>query len=101
MQINFNGSKSIDRVVVYTLQDNFPSPVEPTDTRRSTCTGSRTLRSKDAVAAQWVPLATVSNNTLVKRTVTFAAFTTDAIRVVVTNALASYARITEIEAWGQ
>ena len=49
---------------------------------------------------QWVPLATVSNNTLVKRTVTFAAFTTDAIRVVVTNALASYARITEIEAWG-
>ena len=47
-----------------------------------------------------MPLATVSNNTLVKRTVTFAAFTTDAIRVVVTNALASYARITEIEAWG-
>ena len=50
--------------------------------------------------AAWVPLATVSGNTLVKRTVTFAAFTTDRIRVNVTNALASYARITEIEAWG-
>ena len=26
VQINFNGSKSIDRVVVYTLQDNYAEP---------------------------------------------------------------------------
>ena len=31
VQIDFNGSKTIDRVVVYTLQDNYSSPVEPTD----------------------------------------------------------------------
>jgi hypothetical protein len=37
---------------------------------------------------------------LVKRTVSFAAFTTDRIRVNITNALASYSRLTEIEAWG-
>ena len=48
----------------------------------------------------WVTLATVSGNNLVKRSVTFAAFTTDRIRVNVTNALAGYSRITEIEAWG-
>ncbi len=32
VQINFNGSKTINRVVVYTLQDNYTAPVEPTDT---------------------------------------------------------------------
>ena len=37
----------------------------------------------------WVTLATVTGNNLVKRTVTFTAFTTDRIRVNVTNALAS------------
>ncbi|MBK8568780.1 MAG: fibronectin type III domain-containing protein [Nitrosomonadales bacterium] len=45
------------------------------------------------------PLATVSGNNLVKRTVNFAAFTTDRIRVNVTSALSSHSRITEIEAW--
>src|SRR5262249_19305539 len=32
-QINFNGAKTIDRVVVYTLQDNYLNPVDPTDTQ--------------------------------------------------------------------
>ena len=49
----------------------------------------------------WVTLATVSGNNLVKRSVTFTAFTTDRIRIKVTSALGSYSRITEIEAWGQ
>jgi hypothetical protein len=48
----------------------------------------------------WVTLGTVAGNNLVKRTVSFAAFTTDRIRVNVTNALASSSRITEVEAWG-
>ena len=30
VQITFNGSKTIDRVVVYSLQDNYTQPVEPT-----------------------------------------------------------------------
>ena len=48
----------------------------------------------------WIVLASASGNNLVKRTLTFAAFTTDRIRVKVGNALASYSRIIEIEAWG-
>ena len=48
----------------------------------------------------WVTLGTVTGNTLVKRTVTFPAYTTSRIRILVTNALAGYARITEVEAWG-
>ena len=29
VQINFNGSKTIDHVIVYSMQDNFASPVDP------------------------------------------------------------------------
>ena len=43
---------------------------------------------------------TVTGNNLVKRTVSFAAYATDRIRINVTNAMASSSRITEIEAWG-
>jgi len=49
--------------------------------------------------AAWVTLGAVSGNNLVKRTVSFAAFSTDRIRLNITGALASYSRITEIEAW--
>ena len=31
VQINFNGQKAIDHVVVYSVQDNFQNPVEPDD----------------------------------------------------------------------
>ena len=48
----------------------------------------------------WVTLATVTGNNLVKRTVNFAPFATDRIRVNVNSALGSYSRITELEAWG-
>ena len=37
---------------------------------------------------------------LVKRSVSFAAFTTTKIRINITNALGSYSRLTEVEAWG-
>jgi hypothetical protein len=45
-------------------------------------------------------LGSVSGNNLVKRTVSFSAFTTDRIRLNITGALYSYARVTEVEAWG-
>jgi hypothetical protein len=49
---------------------------------------------------KWITLATVSGNNLVKRSVNFSAFTTTRIRIRITAALASFSRITEIEAWG-
>src|SRR5207245_9677076 len=32
LQVNFSASQSINRVVVYSVQDNYQNPVEPTDT---------------------------------------------------------------------
>ena len=100
VQINFNGSKTLDRVVVYTVQDNYNNPVEPTDTMTFSLYGVTDFTVQGWNGSAWVTLGTVSGNNLVKRTVSFTAFTTDRIRVNITNALASYSRITEIEAWG-
>jgi hypothetical protein len=44
-------------------------------------------------------LGSVSNNNLVKRTVTFAPYSTNAIRIRVTQALAQFSRLVEVEAW--
>jgi hypothetical protein len=100
VQINFSGSKTIDRVVVYTLQDNYTAPVEPTDSMTFTLYGITAFTVQGKQGSQWRTLATVSGNNLVKRTVTFAPFTTSQIRIRITAALASYSRITEVEAWG-
>ena len=100
VQINFGGTKTVDRVVVYTLQDNYTTPIEPTDTLTFSTWGVTGFTVQGWNGSAWITLATVSGNNLVKRTVNFAAFTTDRIRVNVTSALSSHSRITEIEAWG-
>ncbi len=100
VQINFAGSKTINRVVVYTVQDNYANPVEPTDTMTFSLYGITAFTVQGWNGSAWVNLASVSGNNLVKRTVNFSAYTTDRIRISVTGGLASYSRITEVEAWG-
>jgi len=100
VQINFNGQKTIDHVIVYTLQDNFATPVDPPNNMTFTLYGVTAFQVQGWNGAAWVNLgAAVAGNNLVKRTVNFAAFTTNMIRVNVTAGLANYARIVEIEAW--
>jgi hypothetical protein len=101
VQINFAGAKTIERVVVYTIQDDDRNPIEPTDSTTFDQDGIRDFSVQGWKNNAWVTLATVSNNNLVKRSVTFAPFKTDRIRVNVTKALNLYSRIVEIEAWGQ
>ncbi len=100
VEIDFNGSKTIDHVVVYTVQDNWQNPIEPTDTQTFSLWGVTDFTVQGWNGSAWVTLASVSGNNLVKRTVNFASTTTSRIRINVTNALASYSRITEIEVWG-
>jgi len=101
VQINFNGQKPISRVVVYTLQDNYRNPVEPTDTTTFSAYGVTAFDVQGWNGSTWVVLAHVTGNNLVKRTVSFAAYTTDRIRISITGSKDGvWSRITEIEAWG-
>jgi len=99
VQINFSGTQSINQVIVYTLQDNFANPVDPSATLTFTQYGVTDFQVQGWNGAAWITLGSVSGNNLVKRTVSFAAFSTRRIRINITGALASYSRITEIEAW--
>ena len=86
VQINFDGSKTIDHVVVYTVQDNYANPVEPTDTMTFSLYGITAFTVQGWNGSAWVNLGSVSGNNLVKRTVNFSAYTTDRIRINVTAA---------------
>ena len=101
VQINFSGQKTIDHVVVVTLQDNYASPVQPTASTPSKLYGVTDFSVQTWNGTAWVTQGTVSANSLVMRTVNFAAaVTTDRVRVNITNAKQSFSRIVEVEAWG-
>ena len=60
VQIDFNGSKTIDRVVVYTLQDNYSSPMEPTDTLMFSAYGVTAFTVEGWNGSGWTVLGSVS-----------------------------------------
>jgi hypothetical protein len=74
--------------------------VEPTDSLTFVNYGITAFTVEGWTGNAWSLLATVTNNNLVKRTVTFPAFTTDRIRVNLQSARSAWAMITELEAWG-
>ena len=100
METSSCGQKNIDQVIVYFTQDNYASPVDPSNDLTFSLYGITDFEVQAWNGASWITLGSVAGNNLVKRTVNFAATTTDRIRVNVTGALAGYSRITEIEAWG-
>jgi len=102
LQVDFNGRKTIDNVVVYTLQDDYTNPVEPTDAMTFTRYGVTSFDVQAWDGTAWVTLGGVTDNRFVKRVVSFSPYTTDRIRVRVRGtADARWSRITEVEAWGR
>ena len=102
LAIAFNGAKTIDEVSVFSMQDTFNAPLEPTPTMTFTTWGLRAFEIQYWDGANWVPIpgASVANNNLVWRRFTFTPVTTTAIRVFVTAALNGSSRVMEVEAWG-
>ena len=101
VQVSFNGTKSITEINVFTVQDNYAAPQEPTETLTFASYGITDFEVQYWDGANWtaVPGGSVSGNNRVWRKFSFAAVSTTRIRVLVTNALASFSRITEIEAY--
>jgi len=104
VQIDFPEAKTIDQVNVFTLQDNYGSPIEPVEALTFAAYGLTDLRLEywDASAGSWknVPGAVATSTNKVWTRFAFSALSTTKLRVVVTGSLFSYSRITEIEAWG-
>ena len=101
VQIDFAGTQTIDEIDVFTLQDNYYNPVDPTASMTFTRYGVTTYDVQYWDGGSWVtvPGGSVTGNNNVWRTFSFPAVTTDRIRVVVNGALGGYSRIVEIEAY--
>ena len=100
VQITFNGAKTIDHVIVYSVQDDNINPVEPTDTLTFTRRGITDFEVQAWNGIAWVSLGAVSGNNLVKRSLAFVATTTSKIRVVINSASnGRYSLLAEIEVW--
>ena len=102
IEVAFNGAKTIDEVNVFSMQDNYSSPVEPTPTMTFGLWGLRAFEVQYWTGSSWAPIpgASIVNNNLVWRRFTFAPVTTTRIRVWITGALNGYSRAIEVEAWG-
>jgi len=102
LQINFNGSQVINEIRVYTLQNDFRSPQEPTPDTPATSYGLLDFQLQYLNGANWVtiPGTVVTGNDKAMRVFTFADINTTKIRVLVTNAREHYSRIVEVEAFG-
>jgi hypothetical protein len=100
IQVNFSGPQTINQIIVYSMQDNYTTPVDPSNTMTFTRFGLTAFDVQTWNGSAWVTQGSVSGNNLVKRTVSFSAVSTDRIRVLI-NASANlkYSFMTEVEAW--
>ena len=101
LQISFSSVQSIGEIDVFTLQDNYGAPVEPTPSLTFTQYGISAFQVQYLNGSTWVdvPGGNVTGNNLVWRKFTFAPISTNAIRVLVNAGLNGYSRIAEVEAW--
>jgi hypothetical protein len=102
VQIDFAGARKVDEVSLFSLQDNYTTPAEPTEAMGFTKYGVTAFEVQYWDGAAWVavPGGTVTGNSLVWCKVTFPQVTTTKVRVVVHNALGGRSRLVEVEARG-
>ena len=101
LQVTFNAAKSIGEIDVFTLQDNWQTPVDPTVDMTFSRYGITAYDVQYWSGSAWltVPGGTVNGNDRVWRKFTFTPVTTTAIRINVRGAADGYIRITEVEAY--
>jgi len=102
LQVDFNGSRTIDEIDVYLVQDDYNSTAAPTLNTTFSIYGITSFDIQYFNGSVWatVPGGNITNNNKVLTKLTFSPVTTSRIRVVVNNAQLSYSRIVELEAWG-
>jgi hypothetical protein len=101
VEIDFNASYPINEIDVFTLQDNYQNPSPPTLDMTFTLYGVTDFEVQYWTGSTWtdIPGGDVTGNNHVWRQFTFANITTAKIRVLINNSLATYSRVTEIEAY--
>jgi hypothetical protein len=102
LQVEFNGAKTIDEIVIVSQQDDYNNPVEPTETTTFQNYGLRSFDVQYWNGSTWVTVAggSVTGNDRVLRKFTFPAVTTTRIRTLIHATADGFSRVWELEAWG-
>ena len=102
LEVDFSGSKAITEIDVFSVQDDYQAPGEPTSTMTFTRYGLTSFQLQYWDGTQWldVPGGSVTGNNLVWRKVTFPTVTTTKIRLWITGTQDLWSRVAEVEAWG-
>jgi hypothetical protein len=64
--------KTIDKVVIYSVQDNYASPIQPNDSTTFSLWGVVNFNVQAWNGTSWYTVASIAGNNLVKRTVASA-----------------------------
>ncbi|HKB66328.1 MAG TPA: RHS repeat-associated core domain-containing protein [Pyrinomonadaceae bacterium] len=101
LQIDFNGSKTIDEIDVYTMADNYAIQADPSSTQTFSNYGTTAYDVQYWTGSAWATVSggSITGNNLVWKKLNFTAVTTSKIRVVANAAVDGVARIVEVEAW--
>nr|MBA2502034.1 TIGR03790 family protein [Pyrinomonadaceae bacterium] len=101
IEVAFARAETINEINIFTLQDDYNNPVEPTPDMTFSSYGITDFDVQYWNGAAWatLPGGQITGNNRVWRTITFPAVTTTHIRAVVNNSLDGYSRITEVEAY--
>ena len=101
MEVAFASSKTINEIDVFSLQDNYMNPIEPTETTTFSLYGLTAFEVQYWTGSAWatVPGGSVSSNNKVWKKITFAPLTTTKIRVYITATSDAWSRLVEVEAW--
>src|SRR5688572_342262 len=102
LQVDFGTNKVINEIDVFTLQDNYASPAEPTEAMSFSQWGLTGFEVQYWNGLTWitVPGGAVMGNNKIWRKFTFSPVTTSKIQVRTTASVDGYSRITEVEAYG-
>lgn len=101
LQIDFKGTQPISEIDVFSVQDNYQAPIDPTPTMIFTLYGLTAFQVQYWTGTAWedVPGGKIVDNNLVWRKITFPVINTAKIRVQVNATIDMYSRILEVEAW--
>jgi hypothetical protein len=97
LQVDFNGSKTINEIDVFTFQDDYLNPIEPTESTTFTLYGITHFDVQYWDGSSWVtvPNGSIADNNKVWNKFVFSPVTTTKIRVLINSALNTYSRLVE------
>jgi RHS repeat-associated protein len=101
LQVDFNGSKTIEEIDLFTAQDNYTNPSAPTETMTFSLYGLTGYDVQYWNGSTWVTVTggSITGNNKVWRKLAFSPITTTKIRVLANASPDGWSRVTEVEAW--